>query len=221
MSLEQKIVYTGLSRMTQDRAVIQNAFQFWQANHSNKAFDVVEVTTAIEKYLGLGGGEKKVLMIALHAASTKTDSELSDVPGYILQGGAAPAPVAQGEAAPAVTAPTKSPHYTITAEFINLLGANIKRSNPQEFRELFAILSDEGLPELSAESNKRVKKSGFSPEMLAVTADVEDCKEIAHQMYLLIIDVVGPVDADVLVNRVIDKLLQNELAGRFDPRSLI
>ena len=221
MSLEQKIVYTGLSRMTEDRAVIQNAFQFWQANHSNKAFDVVEVTSAIEKYLGLSGGEKKVLMIALHAASTKTDSELSDVPGYILQGGAVPAPAAQGEGAPAVTAPAKSPHYTITSEFINLLASHIKRVSPQEYRELFAILTDEGLPELTLASSDRVKKQGFVPEMLAVNAEESECRDMAHQLYLLIIDVVGPVDADVMVNQVIDKLLQNELASRFDPRSLI
>jgi len=218
MSLEQKIVYAGLGRMTQDRGVIQNAFQYWLANLSNQPFDVVAVTIAIEEYLGLSAKEKKVLMISLHAASNKTDSELAVVPAYIMQAGAI---TPTDNNVPEPEAKTQSSHVYITSQFVELLADATKRGEAASFREIDEILQDEGLPELDKKTNKRVIDSGFRANMLSDNANADGCRELAHQLYLLIIDVIGPVQADVIVNQVIDKLLGSDMASRFDPRSLI
>lgn len=218
MSLDQKIVYAGLSRMTEDRVVIQNAFQYWQANYANVAFDVVVVTTALEEYLGLNAKEKKILMISLHAASNKTDSELAAVPAYISQTGVN---VSELDEAPEPVVKTQSPHVHITSQFVKLLAKSVNRLGASDYREIDEILQDEGLPQLERKSNQRVKREGFSSDMLSDSANADDCRELAHQLYMLIIEVVGPVQADVAVNQVIDKLLGSDMASRFDPRSLI
>ena len=39
----QRVLYTGLRRMTNDRNTIQQAFSHWQKNMDPQRFDVVEV----------------------------------------------------------------------------------------------------------------------------------------------------------------------------------
>jgi len=218
MSLDQRIVYAGLSRMTQNRSVIQNAFQYWQANLSNQAFDVVAVTSAFEEYLGLDAKEKKVLMISLHAASNKSESELAPVPGFITQTGDN-VPLNEKEPEPEVK--SLPPHVHVTSQFVQLLAATTKKVDAAGYREIDEILQDEGLLELDNAANKLVKRAGFGSDMLPESASADDCRELAHQLYLLIIDVIGPVQADVAVNQVIDQLLGSDMASRFDPRTLI
>ena len=221
MTLDQKVVFAGLSRMTQDRSVIQSAFIYWQDNHSSDAFDIIKVTVGIESYLGLSQSEKKTLMIALHAASNKSESELDDVPAYIL--GTKPQAVSEAEAADAVD-PRISPdsaHYLVTSEFIRLLVTIIEKKDIDGFRDIHAILLSEGLPEVDIGTNERIKKNGFSETILSKNAEPDECREIAHQLYLLIIDVIGPVVSDDIINQVIDKLIDNSGSQKFDPRSLI
>jgi len=222
MSLDQKIVYAGLSRMTDDRAVIQDAYQYWQQNLSNVPFDVVNVTAKLVAYLGLKSSEKKVLMISMHAASNKSEVELDPVPGYLL--GQAPAAAEQSnqqEAPVAQAADNSTPHLQITRGYIRQLVDEVTRVNGASYSEMHEILMDEGLPEVSAELNSRIKTYGFSDQVLVSTITEGECRELAHSLYMLMIDVIGPVSADIVINNIIDKLLQSSAATRFDPRSLI
>lgn len=220
MSAEQKIVYAGLSRMTQDRIVIQSAFQFWQANLSNKAFDVVEVTAKLVDYLGLNGQEKKVLMIALHASSNKAESELAGVPEYISQAGGSAVVDVPVEQAQQVLS-NQSPHYQIIKGFINLFEAGVSRSSGEDFQEIDGILKDEGLDGVNRELNKQLKARGFTDAVVHESIEIDECRDLAHALYMLSIDVIGPVKSDVIINRVVDQLLLSGAASRFDPRTLL
>jgi len=221
MSLDQRIVYAALSRMTKDKMLIQSAFQYWQANLSDKAFDVVEVTSGIESFLGLSDQEKKVLMIALHAASNKTETELAVVPAMILQ--KSPEPVVDevsfGQLDKVISSHT--PHYYITSQFIVMLIDATRKVGVVSVSEMDDILRDEGLPDLAKKDNKLIRQHGFSSDMVDMKIDSETCRELAHAIYMLLIEVIGPMQADLAVNQAIDKLLGSDMAGRFDPRSLI
>jgi len=49
----------------------------------------------------------------------------------------------------------------------------------------------------------------------------DDCKTVCHSLYMLLAEVVGPMDADVISNKAISALMQMEVAARFDPRELL
>ena len=215
MSIEQKIVYAGLSRMTEDRAVIKNAFDYWQENLSNNAFDIVEVTSHLVSFLGLNAGEKKVLMVAMHSASNKSEIELDDVPGYLSGTGSAEVKTANK---PVISA---TPHYQITHGFIKGLIHGVRGDGVGSYREVDEILRDEGLNNVSLELNKRIKEHGFNDEILPNIVSEEECRDLVHKLYMLVIEVIGPVKADTIVTNVIGSLKGSEMASRFDPSSLM
>jgi hypothetical protein len=64
-------------------------------------------------------------------------------------------------------------------------------------------------------------KSGLSAIDLSEELSVSMCQSLAHDLYVLMTEVVGPVDTDVIVNRAIDDLLKAELAQSFNPRDLL
>ena len=219
MSIEQKIVYAGLSRMTDDRVVIKNAFEYWQANFSSIPFDVVDVTSKLVSYLGLGAGEKKVLMIAMHAASSKSQVELEDVPGFLLNGGAiSDAP--EASEAPKATI-NYTPHYQVTHGFVKGLVEGVRLKGASLAAEMDEILRDEGLPDTTVELSKLIAEYGFSEQILPGSVSEIECRNLAHNLYLLIIDVIGPVDADSIVTQVVGELIKSDVATRFDPTSLL
>lgn len=222
MSLEQKIVYAGLSRMTKDRVVIQSAFQYWQANLSANAFDVVDVTAKLVSYLGLSSNEKKVLMIGMHAASSKAEVELAEVPGYITGGDVSDAAVVEDSSeSDTQSIESYTPHYQVTRGYIRLLVESVRRKGSASYNEMDEILKDEGLDGVAGGLVRRIKKYGFSDEIMHGSISEDECRDLAHQLYLLMIDVIGPMVADVVVNDVIDKLLESDASSRFDPRTLI
>jgi len=218
MSVEQKIVYAGLSRMTDDRVVIKNAFDYWQTNFSNGPFDIVDVTGKLVSFLGLDGGEKKVLMIAMHAASNKSEMELDDVPGFLLGGG-----VADIAAQAPVQAATinYTPHYQVTHGFVKGIVEGVRIKGSASFAEMDEIMRDEGLPDATDEQSKLIAEHGFSDRIVPGSITEDECRDLAHSLYLLIIDVIGPVDADIIVTRVTGELMTGSAASLFDPRSLI
>ncbi len=216
MSIEQKILYAGLKRMTDDRAVIKNAYHFWQVNLSENQFDIVEVTGRLVAFLGLNSTEKKTLMIAMHAASSKSEMELDDVPGFLTGETGAPE-----NDAPKVEKVSSTPHYQITVGYIKGLIDGIRSFSPASFTEIDEILRDEGLSDVKGKINQQILQNGFSNNILSSSISEDECRDLAHQLYLLVIDVIGPVDADVIVNRVIGALMQSEMSSRFDPRSFL
>ena len=219
MSIEQKIVYAGLSRMTEDRVVIKNAFDYWQTNLSSNAFDIVEVTSQLVAFLGLSAGEKKVLMIAMHAASNKSNVELEDVPGYLLGSDAAAESVS--ESVPKKAVINTTPQHQITVGFVKGLCDGVRSNSASSFTELDDILRDEGLDGVSVAINQNIKQHGFSENILPSSISEEECRDLAHTLYMLIIEVIGPVEADNIVTNVIGVLKRSEMASRFDPSSLI
>jgi len=87
--------------------------------------------------------------------------------------------------------------------------------------EMDEILRDEGLPDTTVELSKLIAEYGFSEQILPGSVSEIECRNLAHNLYLLIIDVIGPVDADSIVTQVIGELIKSDVATRFDPTSLL
>jgi hypothetical protein len=85
-------------------------------------------------------------------------------------------------------------------------------------------LRDEGLEDIDPILNRILQGwAGTAMTQLELPTEVDEsaCKDIAHSMYLLIAEIIGPVIADRLVNKAIDETLTIGSALRFSPRHLL
>ena len=228
LKLHQRIVYAGLMRMSDDRNLIKSAFNYWQENHSNKLFDVFDLVSDFVDYLGLGVAEKKGLMIGLHNASGKLYEDLTPVPAYILasQDGSTQqleqaTSAAQATETSSAPAQTKVPaHIEVTSVYLQKLSNKIKRADPASHRDLVAAVLDEGLGVMQSAVSAWARDD-LNVISLSPTTSITECQDLAHQMYVLVCDFLGPVESDVIVNQVITELSNIEASREFNPSKLL
>lgn len=213
-----KIIYTALQRMTDDRVVIKQAFQYWVAELSSSPFDVIQTVAGLEKYLGLDTQERKVLMIGMHAASNRAEHELNDVPEYVIGEAVASAP-AQKDSVPAQRA--RQPEVELAEAYFSRVLNETKKVGASSYRELASVLEQEGLDGIAGDLSAAVKKAPAGELELPESTSEAGCQSLCHSLYMLLAEVVGPIEADLVSNRAISALLEMEAAARYDPRNLL
>lgn len=204
IELNQRIVFAGLARMSDDRNMIKSAFSHWHDKYSTVPLDVFEVVAELVEYLGLGVNEKKGLMIGLHSASSRLYDDLKPVPPYILpqQNTSLSADESAAEEEGLDSLPA---HLQVTARYLQLVSQYIKRADASTHRELVKAVADEGLssmPDVVA----NWASDGLNAIQFDPTVSVEECQDLAHQMYVLVCDFLGPVESDIIVNKAITEL---------------
>ncbi len=221
LELNQRIVYAGLVRMSDDRNLIKSAFTHWHDNHSSAALDIFEVVTELVDYLGLGVNEKKGLMIGLHNASAQLYEDLKPVPPYILAQGSGEQSAAPTQDSQDLEPQTKlAAHIEVTANYLQNLSSQIKRKDPSTHAELVKAVADEGLEVMSSVVSDWAR-AGLISIQIAPTASVSECQDLAHHMYVMVCDFLGPVESDIIVNRVISDLAALEASREFNPSKLL
>lgn len=224
--LAARAVYAGLRRMTDDRSVIKSAFSYWQSELSNQEFDVVGIVTALIEYLGLTSQEKKSLMIALHAASNRLVDELDPVPG-VISGNSDLGSDVDGQAQEqASSKPTEAvaPHLQVTQRYLQLFAQHMRKADNNEFTEFRQTVASEGLDELDKSLNTIASTwaaNGMANIKLPSSASESDCKNVAHQMYMLACEFIGPNRTDNVALKAVDGCLDLDAASRFNPRDLV
>lgn len=216
-----KVLYASLLRMTDDRSVIQQAFQHWIVELSAQPFDVIQTVSSLEKFLGLSTQERKVLMIGMHAASNRASHELNSVPDYVLSG--AQEPQASTKKVDTLAKVKAKQAYVELAEgYFAQMAIGVRKINAGDYRELMSALRDEDLNDVSADIDKALKKAANEEALdLPGTASETDCQDFCHSLYNLVAEIVGPNNADLASNDALSALLNIEAAQRYDPRNLL
>ena len=219
LELNQRIVYAGLLRMSADRNIVKSAFSHWNGGNSNEPVDIFEVVASLVDYLGLEVAEKKALMLGMHTASAQLYDDLKPVPAFILgeQGGSAAAAqesVAQSSAA------KKAPHLEVTTRFLQLVSLNIKRNDAKTHKELVKAVADEGLGGMEKVVSKW-SADNLNLIEFSSSVSVQECQDLAHEFYVLVCDFLGPVETDIIVNRVVGELSSLEASREFSPSKLL
>ena len=162
-------------------------------------------------------------MLAMHAASGRLADELQAVPAYIISDAAAPAQAAAiDESLP--SAKSMSPHKAVTTRYLQVLCQHVKRSDKSALNELAVIISDEGLPGNPADLDSVMKSwadSGLQTLEFSDEVTEDECKDTALNFYVLVTEVIGPVETDVLVNKAIAEVVSMDASQQFDPRGLL
>ncbi len=217
-TFNNKVVYAALVRMTNDREVIKQAFVHWHGKFAHKPLDVFAYVEAIERYLGLDTGEKKVLMVSMHAASSKNESSLRDVPEYIFGSGSEPN---SGNHDAVEQGLKHAPHVSLTEQYYSNLLDGLSREGGRYVHEFESELKNDGFKSLERRARKALRKADEDGLKLPSDLDEAACKALCHELYLLLCDVAGPMVADDLTYKSIEALLETTEARRYDPRDLI
>ncbi len=228
LSYHQRIVCVALRRMTKDSATIRNGFLHWSNTLSNKNFNVNLIVDELVEYLGLNGNEKKSLMLTMLAASNKLHDELPPVPQVLLDSITQHKEIVDDlslnkEGANTVGA-AKSPQWEVIHHYLKHMVIYLGKFSKEGLVEFSTEIKEHGIDGLNESVNQALRlwgQNGF--EHIALDKDIQsdECSEIAHSVYLLIIEIIGPVNSDLIVNRVIDECLKLPAAEHFDPRNLL
>lgn len=219
---DQRVMYHGLVRVNKDRQFLKSAFDHWLKTQSQQPFNVVEIVQNLVDYFGLDTSEKKRLMISLHAASNKLYEDLPEVPTFLLETSST-APEADQAQVQDTVVKAQAPHLIVTTSYLKQLVQQLKKNDFSFYEELLDILKDEGLP-VSKNINEVVSRwstNGLTDISLNDDFKEADCKELCHQLYLLVCEIAGPNATDNIVNAVISSVANLESSSRFHPRNLI
>ena len=227
---KQRMIFVGLRRMTDDRNLIVDGFRHWMTSQSSDIFDIDSVVSDLVNYLGLGSAEKKSLILALHVAANKMVDDLPEVPASLLDRVSANDPRLDEANADIRVDSKKSvqqtlpPHCVVTAMYLQSFVQVLSKHDDEAFRELRGILKTECVEGVSKEIQQLIKKwavDGLVSLALPNTVTESDCKSLAHHVYLLFTEIIGPMDSDNLVNLAIDRAKGIDEASRFSPTLLI
>jgi len=223
-----RVVYAGLRRMTDNRTVIKNAFSHWETQLSNQEFDVVTVVTSLVEYLDLTSHEKKTLMISLHAASNRLIDELPPVPGIVTGGsdiaGDPPSGNDLDDRTKKIPTEVQAPHLLVIQRYMQLFAQHMRKTSSGDFTEFRQEVASNGLSGIEDPLNTLISNwaaDGMATLKLLNSVTEDDCKALAHHMYMLASEFIGPNKADNIVLKAIDGCLDLDAATRFDPRDLV
>lgn len=225
----QRVVCIGLRRATKDTALIRSGFLYWNKQLAHTDFDVSAVANQLVEYLGFSVNEKKALMLTLHAACNKLHDELPAVPQVLLEMASQQLPQDashnENESSPEDKIVAVKPASVLTTEaFLVSLMSFLGKYDAEELAELSRIMRNEGLADIDTSVSRVLQgwaERGLTALQLPQDIDESLCKDIAHGVYLLMAEIIGPVVADRLVNKAIDHTLSIASAARFSPRELL
>jgi hypothetical protein len=231
LAYDQRLVCVGLRKMTKDTALIRGGFLYWNNTLAKQEFDVEKVVTILVDYLGVGVSEKKILMLTLHAASNKLFDELPPVPAVLLsmlKEGVDSSIIDKSDLENAreneAVVAAKSPHWIVTEQYLLHLTVYLGKHDREDLRELRNILMSEHIVELRGKTQKAIQQwaaDGFAKVGLPEDIAEAECYQITHGVYMLMTEVIGPMESDKIVDRVIEDTLRLDAAARFSPRKLL
>lgn len=219
---DQRVIYAALKRMTTEHGLIQAAFQFWQKDFANAPLDVIDYCNKLVAYLGLNDGQKKSLMVAMHAASSRLPEDLPQVPDGLMS---APAAVLGSQESKKEQKPKaiQKPHLVVCAAFLQQLVQQLRKYHRDDAAELATILQNEGVDDNDPVVHSAIGQwlnTGLGSLVLNDNVTQAHCESIAHHIYLLVCELIGPVESDNLVHRVISEVSKLDAAREYDPINL-
>lgn len=224
----QRVIFAALKKMTNDRSLIVDGFTYWFSTLSDKPLDVNDCTEKFVDYLGLDGAQKKSLMVGLHVAANETVGSLPAVPEALLirARSALPDQTHKVLNVPSTDAikKTEPPHCEVTAAYLKTMTQLLFKRDMDAFSDLKGILSKEPLEDVSALLEDAVRQwadNGLANLNIPSEVTEEDCKSIAHNLYLYVSELVGPVEADELVDTTVQIVKKMEYSSRFPPNLLL
>jgi hypothetical protein len=238
LNYRRRVIYQALHDTFQDPQEIRRYFDLWQRDHSQEAhFVVTRFAAIVAKTAGFDAQQKSIFQRRLFHGLTQTYENLPRVPEAWMQtangdgepqaGQAATAsPLATSPVEAATTARAQPPEVVVFKAFAQTMSAAILSRADRHPGVLVQAVSDLDVGTDDREQDlhrifKRWADARFASEALPPLRSQDDLRPLAHQLYLLAADLIGPVQADRLLAQAAADAERLPEAAMYSPQMLL
>lgn len=236
LNYRRRVIYHALHDTFTDPQEIRRYFDLWQRDHSHEAhFVVTRFAAVVAKAAGFDAQQKSVFQRRLFHGLTQSYETLPRVPdAWLPAAGPVQATVAApqlADADPPVQERVESgrfdsPERVIFRAFAQPLAAAILAKADRHPGVLQQAVDDLGRTSRGPEQTlhqlfKDWSTQRFAAEAVPQVQAHEALRLLAHQLYLLAADLIGPMQADRLLAQAVSEAGQLPEAGTFSPQLLL
>lgn len=208
----EKIIFTVLRKISNDRQFIATAFKNWWKDRQEIQFNGDELVAYFESKIGFDANEKRNFRIAFYAISTRNESDLLKVP-EVLMGESGTATNTESEKVlETENVSTLSPEENTFQLFLEALidysnskDADAESDLIEHFQDARVLkemkLSKSSISQLNLWLNKN-----SSQRLDTQSMSIKEMKSMFHQVYISMCETLGPVKADQVLNQAITKV---------------
>ncbi len=221
MTKDHKVVYAGLKKACKERQIQKVGFDRWRQKFSSNEFDIADIVNDLTTFLDLGATERKILLISMHAAFSRSETELDAVPEYIMAGESAEADIADDNQNELFQSVIKPGFVVATQSLFHLIEQDIRRHHKSAAGDWKASLLEYKGSGLSLTEVGLMDEFQKYDWALSENTDLPTCQNLAHEGYLRLTQIIGPVEADLCVARIWSTLTSTQYKDDFDASLLI
>jgi hypothetical protein len=222
----RRAVYTALSGVCGDRLLLERAFSYWEANFATQtAFRVAQYIDGLMSHVGLNQVQRRALAVALYAALSKQDKDLSQVPAMFRAGSgavpAAAAPVSAKAAAPSAAAAGAAASIVLARMLRGLIDGAVRGSSIADLVAAVQASCAELRGGTRTAADEWVAGSFDDCEWFAARTAPADRRAVVNAVYVAVCDVAGPSAADKILARAVEAAEKLAESAEAPPRSLL
>jgi hypothetical protein len=242
LNYRRRVIYQALNETFHDPQQVRRYFDLWQRDHSHEAhFVVTRFAAVVAAAAGFSGEQKSVFQRRLFQGLTQSYESLPRVPDAWLAGpgttGEAPAVAASAMPAqtpvhrspvpePISTAGFETPERVVFKAFAKPIAAAILAKTDRHHDVLAQAVDDLGANASGRDRDlhlalRQWSRARFAEDALPPLQAPEDLRHLAHQLYLLAVDFIGPMQADRLLAQAATDAERLPEASIFSPQMLL
>ena len=244
LNYRRRVIYQALNETFHDPQQVRRYFDLWQRDHGHEAhFVVTRFAAVVAAAAGFTGEQKSVFQRRLFHGLTQSYESLPRVPDAWLAGPgptgeapavAAPAMPAQTSAhrspppapEPVLAAGFEAPERVVFKAFAKPIAAAILAKTDRHRDVLAQAVDDLGAAASGRDRDlhlalRQWSRARFAEDALPPLQAPEDLRHLAHQLYLLAVDFIGPMQADRLLAQAAMDAERLPEASLFSPQRLL
>ncbi len=213
-SKNEKVLYTVLRKISNDRQFIIDAFRNWSKDQKDLSFEADDLVEYFESKIGFDANEKRNFRIAFYAINSREESALSDVP-ELLKNAEMSTQKLNGDVSAAVPkASNLKPEEKTFQAFLGVLLDLSKRHDADADVDMIDHFQDRKslkAMKLGKKAESQLNRwidAGMNQPFQTESLAVNEMKALFHQVYISLCESLGPVKADQVLNQSIGKVEQ-------------
>lgn len=242
LNYRRRVIHQALNETFHDPQQVRRYFDLWQRDHGHEAhFVVTRFAAVVAAAAGFSAEQKAVFQRRLFHGLTQSYESLPRVPDAWLAG-AGPTGEAPTVAAPAMPAQAperrspppvsaagfEAPERVVFKAFAKPIVAAILAKADRHRDVLAQAVDDLGATASGRDRDRDLhlalrqwSRARFAEDALPPLHAPEDLRHLAHQLYLLAVDFIGPMQADRLLAQAATDAERLPEASIFSPQMLL
>ena len=209
----EKVIFTVLRKISNDRQFISTAFKSWWADQDSIQFNADDLVAYFESKVGFDANEKRNFRIAFYAISSRNEGALLEVPEVLVQNSGT---ISKTESEAVVLETEKanllSPQESTFQLFLDALIDKARSMDADAESDLIEHFQDAKVMKKmklskrpASQLNQWLNKNSSQP-LDTQSMSVKEMQSMFHQVYICFCETLGPVKADQVLNQAITKV---------------